>query len=197
MAPEPPLLAGLRGGDSMAVRQVVYANDPRLREKAKKVSQFTPQLKKLAEDMLETMHTAQGIGLAGPQVGVLQRIFVSELPQDEEDPQSGKPYVLVNPEIVKTSKEREEGQEGCLSIPTWYGLVERHTWVHVKARDVNGKPVKFKVNGLLARVFQHEIDHLNGVLFIDYIKDQDKLWQVLPEDQDKAEEDIVLEETVS
>lgn len=180
----------------MAVRQIVYVNDPRLREKAKKVKQFGPHLKKLADDMLETMHAAQGVGLAGPQIGVLQRIFVAELPKDEDDPHSGKPYVLLNPEIVKVSKEMEEGQEGCLSIPTWYGLVERHTWVHVKARDVNGKAFKLKVDGFLARVFQHEIDHLDGVLFIDHISDDEKLWQVLPEEQEPAEQEPALEEAL-
>ncbi|MFQ5611003.1 MAG: peptide deformylase [Anaerolineae bacterium] len=180
----------------MAIRQIVYANDPRLRDKAKKVKQFGPRLKQLADDMLETMHAAHGVGLAGPQIGVLQRIFVAELPKNEDDNQSGKPYVLINPEIVRASHEMEEGEEGCLSIPTWYGLVNRHTWVQVKARDVRGKAFKIKVEGLLARVFQHEIDHLNGVLFIDYIDDEEKLWQVLPEEKTEPEEETALEETM-
>lgn len=172
----------------MAVRKVITLNDERLRKKAKKVKQFTPALKQLAEDMLETMRANQGVGLAGPQIGVMQRIFVAEIPAsrsgtDEPHPQSGTSYVLINPEIVQSADILVEGQEGCLSIPTWYGLVERPGWVEVRAQDLSGKKVKFKVDDLLARIFQHELDHLNGVLFIDHIKDREKLWQVLPEEE--------------
>lgn len=176
----------------MAIRQVIYSNDERLRQKAKKVKQFTPGLKQLAQDMLETMRHYDGVGLAGPQIGVMQRIFVAEIPdvrdgQEKPHPQSGVTYVLINPELVKTAEKLEEGQEGCLSIPTWQGLVERPEWVEVKAQDLTGKKIKLKVDGLLARIFQHEMDHLDGVLFIDYIKDQQKLWQVLPEDESPQE----------
>ncbi len=176
----------------MPVRKVIYVDDSRLREKAKKVKQFTPGLKELAQDMLETMHSYNGVGLAGPQIGVMQRIFVAEIPlpddpDEEPHPHAGKPYVLVNPELVKTSDELVEGQEGCLSIPTWYGLVNRPTWVEVRAQNIEGKKIKLKVSGLMARVFLHEMDHLDGVLFIDYIKDQEKLWQVLPEDEEEKE----------
>jgi peptide deformylase len=168
----------------MAIRNIIYASDSRLREKAKRVKQFGPALKDLADDMLETMHAAPGggIGLAAPQIGLLQRLFVAELPEDENEPQSGKPFVLVNPEIVKTSRNEVEGEEGCLSIPTWYGLVWRPEWVVVKARDVNGKPMRIRAEGMLARVFLHEMDHLDGVLFIDRVESPDKLWQVKPED---------------
>jgi peptide deformylase len=180
-------------GPNMAIRKIIYANDPRLRQKAKRVKQFGPALKDLADDMLETMHAAPGggIGLAAPQIGLLQRLFVAELPEDENEPQSGKPFVLVNPEIVKTSRDEVEGEEGCLSIPTWYGLVWRPEWVVVKARDVNGKPMRIKAEGMLARVFLHEMDHLDGVLFIDRVESPDKLWQVKPEDlqgEQEAEE---------
>jgi peptide deformylase len=176
----------------MAVRKVVYIGDERLRQKAKKVKRFTPGLEQLAQDMIETMRSYQGVGLAGPQIGVMQRVFVAEIPVPEDEdtephPQSGKTYVLVNPEIVKTSKSIVEGQEGCISIPTWYGLVERSEWVEVKAQDIDGRKIKLKVNDLLARIFLHEIDHLNGVLFINHIKDREKLWQVLPEDEQKEE----------
>jgi len=174
----------------MPVRKVIYVDDKRLRDKAKKVKQFTPSLKQLAQDMLETMHAYNGVGLAGPQIGVMQRILVAEIPlpddpDTEAHPHAGQPFVLVNPELIKTSDELDEGQEGCLSIPTWYGLVSRPTWVEVKAQDIEGKKVKLKVSGLMARIFLHEMDHLNGVLFIDYIKDQEKLWQILPEDEDE------------
>jgi peptide deformylase len=184
----------------MAVRKVITLNDERLRQKAKKVKQFTPALKQLAEDMLETMRAHNGVGLAGPQIGVMQRIFVAEIPAsrgdtDEPHPQSGTSYILVNPEISQCADNLVEGREGCLSIPTWYGLVERPEWVEIKAQDLNGKKIKLKVDDLLARIFQHELDHLNGVLFIDYVKDREKLWQVLPEDE-STEEKETAEATV-
>jgi len=166
----------------MVSREIIYANDSRLREKAKRVKQFGPPLKALADDMLETMHESHGIGLAAPQIGLLHRVFVAELPEDEEDPQSGKSFVLVNPEVVKTSRNEVEGEEGCLSIPTWIGLVWRPEWAVVKAQDVNGKPMRIKAKGLLARVFLHEMDHLDGVLFVDRVEDPEKLWQLKPED---------------
>jgi peptide deformylase len=176
----------------MSVRKIIYLDDQRLRQKAKKVKQFTAQLKNLAQDMLETMRSNEGVGLAGPQIGVMQRIFVAEIPASSADgeephPQSGKSYVLINPEIVKYSKEMVEGQEGCLSIPTWYGLVERSQWIEIKAQDVKGRKFKLKVDDYLARIFQHEIDHLDGILFLDHIKDSDKLWQVMPETDEENE----------
>ena len=176
----------------MPIRKVIYVDDERLRDKAKKIKQFSPGLKQLAQDMLETMHDYSGVGLAGPQIGVMQRIFVAEIPlSDDPDaevhPHAGESFVLINPELVKSSDELVEGQEGCLSIPTWYGLVDRPTWVEVKAQNVEGQKIKLKVSGLMARVFLHEMDHLNGVLFIDHIKDQEKLWQVLPEDEEDKE----------
>jgi peptide deformylase len=166
----------------MAPKEVVYASDPRLRERAKRVKQFGQPLKALADDMLETMHDARGIGLAAPQIGLLRRMFVAYLPEDEDDPQSGKPYVLVNPEVVKASRNEVEGEEGCLSIPSWYGLVSRPEWVVVKAQDTRGKSMRIRAEGLLARVFLHEMDHLNGVLFVDRVESPDKLWKVTPED---------------
>lgn len=174
----------------MAVREIIFANDPRLRQKAKQVKQFGPALKSLADDMLETMHADHGVGLAAPQIGLLQRIFVAYLPEDEEDPQSGKPYVLVNPKVVKASRDEVEGEEGCLSIPTWYGLVSRPDWVIVKGQDVNGKPMRMKVEGFLARVFLHEMDHLDGILFVDRVESPDKLWQVKPEDMQQEEQEV-------
>jgi peptide deformylase len=175
----------------MAIREIIFANDPRLRQKAKRVKQFDPDLKTIADDMLETMHEAHGVGLAAPQVGLLQRVFVAQLPEDEEDPQSNKPFVLINPEVVKASRDEAEGEEGCLSIPTWYGMVWRPEWIVVKAQDVNGKPIRVKAEGFLARVFLHEMDHLDGVLFIDRVESTEKLWQVKPEDlqEDQAEQE--------
>ena len=175
----------------MTLRKILYANDPRLRQKAKKVKSFGPQLKKLTEDMLETMRDAHGVGLAGPQIGVMERIFVAEIPEDADDPDCGKSFVFINPEIVHKSEEMEEDREGCLSIPNWFGLVDRPTEIEIKAKTVNGKNMRLKLSGFLARVCLHEYDHLNGVLFIDHIKEKDKLWQGVPgedlEESDEAE----------
>lgn len=172
----------------MAVRQVFRIDDERLRQKAKKIKKFTPGLEQLARDMLETMRSYQGVGLAGPQIGVLQRIFVAEIPASRGDgeaphPQSGRSYLLINPEIVKTSTELVEAQEGCLSIPNLLGLVERPRWVEIKAQDLSARKIRLTVDDLLARIFLHEIDHLNGLLFTDHIKDPAKLWRVEAEEQ--------------
>ena len=131
----------------MAQRQIIYADNPRLREKSKKVRVFGPGLQTLIEDMVETMHEANGQGLAAPQVDVLERVIVIEIPEDEEDPQSGKLFALVNPEIVRAEGE-EEGKEGCLSIPGWWGEVKRATFVTVKAQDAKGKWIRLKAYDL-------------------------------------------------
>lgn len=174
----------------MTIRKVIYLGDDRLRQKAKKIKQFTPGLKQLAQDMLETMRHYNGVGLAAPQIGVMQRIFVAEIPAPKDDqiephPQSGVTYVLVNPKIVKTSGTPVEGEEGCLSIPGWRGLVARPDQVEVKAQDLDGRQIKLKVDNLLARIFQHEMDHLDGVLYFDRIQDKAKLWQIEPEEQEQ------------
>jgi peptide deformylase len=180
----------------MTTRKVIQIGDERLRQKAKKVKQFTPNLKKLAQDMLETMRGCKGVGLAGPQIGVMQRIFVAEIPLPEDKdiephPQSGRTYVLVNPEIVKTAETLVEGQEGCLSIPTWQGLVERPEWVEIKAQNIEGRKIRLRVDDLLARIFMHEIDHLDGILYIDRIQSPDKLWQILDEAETEQETQTV------
>ncbi|MCB0153242.1 MAG: peptide deformylase [Anaerolineae bacterium] len=174
----------------MTTRTVIYVPDERLRRKAATITQFTPDLNQLSIDMLETMRSCEGVGLAGPQIGVMDRIFVAEIPLPKEQvepppPHSGETYVLINPEILKFSTDLVEGQEGCLSIPGWAGLVERPEWVEVKALDVTGQPLKIKAVGLLARIFMHEMDHLNGVLYTDHITDPEKLW---PVSADEAEE---------
>jgi len=159
----------------MAIRQIVFVGDPVLRQKAQKVRHIDKSLEKLIDDMTETMHAANGIGLAANQVGVLQRVIVVHLPQDDEDPQPSKLYALINPEIVSTSQEVLSAEEGCLSIPYYYGEVTRAEAVVVKGRDRKGRELKIKADGFLARVIQHEIDHLNGVLFIDRMESMDKL----------------------
>jgi len=152
----------------MAVLPVVMYPDSRLQAKCKKISQLDGRLQKLVDDMIETMRAAHGVGLAAPQVGVPLRLFVAELAEDYESPHAGRTFVLYNPEIVKASGEYEP-EEGCLSIPGWVANVKRAEAVTVKGRDRHGKEVRVKADGLLGQAFQHEIDHLDGVLFIDRV----------------------------
>jgi peptide deformylase len=157
-----------------------------LRSKSKKVQKVSPKLVAFAERMLETMRNANGVGLAAPQVGVLQRFFVAELPEDEENNEPRKTYIVFNPEIVK-GKGEEIGYEGCLSIPGYIGEVARQQEVTVKGFNERGRQVRFKVEGYLARVFQHEIDHLDGILYTDKLTDPDTLRPV-EEGQEEAAE---------
>jgi peptide deformylase len=159
----------------MAVRKIAFVGEPVLRQKAQKVRHVDKSIEKLVDDMAQTMREANGLGLAANQVGVLQRVVVIELPYDEEDPQSGKLYGLINPEIVQASEELVSIEEGCLSIPYYYGAVTRPDAVVVRARDRKWRELKIKATGMLARALQHEIDHLNGVLFIDRMESMDKL----------------------
>ena len=179
-------------GVRMAMREIVVVPNPVLREKSKKVAKVTPAIQRLLDDMTETMRAAPGVGLAAPQVGVLQRAIVVEALKDEENPnmQYGF-YQMVNPEIVKLSKEIEEGSEGCLSIPGYTGDVERAVAVEVKGLDRNGKPIKVKARGFLARVFQHEVDHLDGILYLDRLKSPDKLHKLPEEEEMQEEADVV------
>ena len=158
----------------MSELEILTVDNPQqlvvLRSKAKNVQKVTPRLVAFAEQMLETMRQANGVGLAAPQVGVLQRLFVAELPEDEENNQPAETYILFNPEIVKGQGE-QIGYEGCLSIPGYIGEVARRELVTVKGLDEKGKPVRIKAEGYLARVFQHEIDHLDGILYTDRLTD--------------------------
>lgn len=151
----------------MAIREIITLGHPTLRLKARKVAKFGPELKHLIDDMTETMRAAPGVGLAAPQVNVPERIIVLELPADEEEGLPAELYAYVNPEIVKVSKETEVGEEGCLSIPGYVGEVDRHVEILVRGQDAFGRPQRIKAYDYLARIFQHEIDHLDGVLFID------------------------------
>lgn len=155
----------------MTLRTIVTLPDPVLRRKARPVAKFGKQLHTLIDDMVETMREAPGVGLAAPQIGLSERLLVIEYyerEEDEEDEEAPKKvWAVINPEIVKTSEETLMGVEGCLSIPGLLGEVERHAEVQVKALNRHGKPMKIKAKGWLARIFQHEIDHLNGVLFTD------------------------------
>jgi peptide deformylase len=171
----------------MAIREIITIGHPTLRQKARKITKFGPELKQLADDMIETMRQAPGVGLAAPQVNVPERLIVIETQADEEEGIPAELYVFVNPEIVKTSRETEEGQEGCLSIPGYVGDVERHTWVVVRGQDVHGRPQRIRAYDYLARIFQHEIDHLDGTLFIDRIADPTKIRKVTAVDAAKLD----------
>jgi peptide deformylase len=162
----------------MALLDIIGTDNPILRRPAKKIKQITPQISRLIDDMVETMRDAPGLGLAAPQVAQSVRLFVAEIEEDADTPGSGKLYVLVNPEYLFKSGEMVAGNEGCLSVPGYAGEVERHTSVVVKGLDRHGRKVKLKAEGWLARVFQHEIDHLDGVLFIDRIDDPAKIWPI-------------------
>jgi len=158
----------------MGIRTIITLPDAVLRRKARPVTAFDKDLLALIDDMIETMRDAPGVGLAAPQVGLSQRLIVVEYAEppeasEGEEPQEVKPklYIMVNPEIVKMSPETELGVEGCLSIPGIVGEVERAHMVHVKGLNRRGQPMKLKAEGWLARIFQHEVDHLNGVLFTD------------------------------
>ncbi len=159
----------------MAVLEIVTNPAPILRRKARKVTDYGTDLQNLIDGMVETMRAAPGVGLAAPQVDVPWRVIVVEFgdEQDEEVPQ--KLYSVVNPEIVRFSEETEIGTEGCLSIPGFVGDVERPVSVTIKGLNRHGKPIRIKAQGWLARIFQHEIDHLEGVLFIDRAE---KVWRV-------------------
>ncbi len=171
----------------MSVRPIVLSDNPLLRKKSRRVRRVSPALKQLIDDMIETMHVSDGIGLAAIQVGVPERVIVVQLPEDEENPDWGELYAVINPELARKSHDMEDGIEGCLSIPGWVGEVSRHYTVTVKGLSPQGRPVRIKAKGLPARVFQHEIDHCDGILFIDRVEDPEKIWPV-PEGEEEAAE---------
>jgi peptide deformylase len=163
----------------MALLEIVTLPDPVLRRKAKPVARFDESLQTLIDDMIETMRAAPGVGLAAPQVGVSERLIVVEYAEDEDDEDAPKKlFVMINPEIKETSDETELGIEGCLSIPGLQGEVERSLELRVKGLTRHGQPMRIKAKGWLARIFQHEIDHLNGVVFTDRAV---RVWKPQPE----------------
>ncbi len=149
----------------MAVRRILLLGEKVLREPGVQVVEFDDGLRALVADMLETMYYAEGIGLAAPQIGVSLRVCVLDL-HDEDDPDGGR-WVFVNPAIVESSDEEEKAPEGCLSIPEMEDVVTRSARVTVRGFDAEGEAIEVEAEGLLARALQHEIDHLDGVLFID------------------------------
>ncbi|MDQ3524950.1 MAG: peptide deformylase [Chloroflexota bacterium] len=173
----------------MAVYEILIEGEPELRQRAQKIRQADDELREIADDMWETMESAEGVGLAGPQVAIMRRIITVHVPagMDDEDSPEYR-YVLLNPEIVRGYGE-QTGLEGCLSIPGWAGEVARYDSVTVKALGLDNKPVRIKARGYLSRVFQHEIDHLDGVLFTDRMAEHAKLYRV---DEDDIDEDAAM-----
>ena len=172
----------------MAKLDIKLIGDDILRKEARKVKKFDKGLHKLLDDMAQTMREAPGIGLAAPQVGVSDRVIVVELPQDDEDPQSGRLYEFINPEIVRHSSMQVEGEEGCLSIPNLVGDVWRAEQIVIKGQDRHGKEQTLTARDWLARAFQHEVDHLNGVLFIDRVESPDKVRRLVKAVDEKGNE---------
>jgi peptide deformylase len=171
----------------MAVLPIVLEGDPRLRQKATKIKSVDDGLRKLAADMHETMDDAPGVGLAGPQIGVMRRIIVVHVPgeyigEGETDIRA----TLINPEIIK-GHGRDVATEGCLSIPGWVGDVPRYDAITVKAMDLNNKDIRIKAQGYYARVIQHEVDHLDGILFVDRVEDKSTLREMHEEEDETLE----------
>ena len=149
----------------MAVLQILHHPDPRLRLKAKPVTVFDAALQKLIDDLFETMYDAPGVGLAANQVGIDKCLAVMDCADDKSKPQ---PMVIINPEIIESS-EKEEMEEGCLSVPGIFDRIQRFTHLRLRALDRHGAPFEIDARGLMAQAIQHEIDHLNGKLYIDYL----------------------------
>ena len=150
----------------MSKRNIVIEPDPILRKKSDPIEKVDQNLRKLLDDMLETMYAAPGIGLAAIQIGIPKRAIVIDVTKDDN---KKNPFYLINPEITFTSKKTSVYEEGCLSLPGHFAEIERPSECHLSYIDYEGKQKKLKANGLLATCIQHEVDHLNGVLFIDYL----------------------------
>ena len=150
----------------MSQRKIVIEPDPILREKSATLEKVDDELRKLLNDMLETMYAAPGIGLAAVQVGILKRLIVIDISKDKE---KKNPLFLINPEIISKSKKTSIYEEGCLSLPGHFAEIERPAECQIKFINYDGKEKELKVDGLLATCIQHEVDHLNGILFVDYL----------------------------
>ncbi len=159
----------------MTVLNLRTLPDPVLRQKARRVTRIDDTLQKLIDDMIDTMRAASGVGLAANQVGVLQRVVVIEIPEEEEV------RVLINPEITRREGERVV-EEGCLSIPGYRGELTRSLKVRARALDRDGNTVRIRAEGLLAQALEHETDHINGTLYIDHLESSDKLWKLEPQE---------------
>jgi peptide deformylase len=159
----------------MAVFPIRTLPDPLLKQRAKRVRTIDRSIKKLIRDMIETLHSEPGrVGLAAPQIGIPLRVIVIGLPEEED-------IAIINPEIVRRKGERLI-DEGCLSVPSYLGQVKRAESVTVKGREPNGKEIRIKADGLLAQVLEHEIDHLNGILYLDHLESMEQLHKIEPEE---------------
>jgi peptide deformylase len=164
----------------MAIREVITVPHPTLYKKARKVTDFGPKLQTLIDDMVETMREAPGVGLAATQVDAPLKLIVVEFGDEEDETVQPKLYVMVNPDISRYSKETIIGTEGCLSVPNLVGDVERYESITVKFLNRHGKPSKLKAKNWLARIIQHEIDHLHGILFTDLAT---QVWEPMTEEE--------------
>jgi peptide deformylase len=165
----------------MAVLEIVTLPNPILRQKTRQVTRFDAELQQLIDDMIETMRAAPGVGLAAPQVGrPLSLSVIETLPKLDEEgseiEESRELFVIINPEVIWRSREELIGVEGCLSIPGYVGEVDRAEKIRVRALDRNGRKIRLRLSGWTARIFQHEIDHLNGILYIDKLTDKENFW---------------------
>ncbi len=160
----------------MAIRIMRHLPDPVLRQKAKRVSAIDSSIQRLIDDMVETMQQANGVGLAAPQVGVSLRVVVVQMPGEEA-------IAIINPKMVKRAGEREV-TEGCLSVPGYAGEIKRSISVTVKGQNRQGRAIRLKATELMAQALEHELDHLNGILYIDHIESQDKFHKIEPEAED-------------
>jgi peptide deformylase len=182
----------------MAILNIETLNNPILRNKTRPVTQFDEDLQRLIDDMIETMRDASGVGLAGPQVNRALRLTVVETMPERDDEGneiegSRELFVLVNPEIVWKSRDFVDGVEGCLSIPGWVGEVSRHESIRVRAQDRRGKKIRMRLEGWTARIVQHEIDHLDGILYIDRLTAPENFWREEEYFQDPESEEPAVE----
>lgn len=173
----------------MSVLPIIQPDNPILRRQAARVSDFGLELQQLIDDMLDTMEDAAGVGLAGPQVAHSSRIILVRLPDDEDSrekyaDEAGVLHVIANPKIIRRSEALIGGVEGCLSLPGLLGDVQRHQSIEITGQDREGTPIRRAASGWLARIFQHEIDHLNGILYIDIAT---SVWR-------PSEEEVIISE---
>ena len=170
----------------MAILPILEIPNPLLRQRARKVRSFSKKTMTLAHDMVETMREAGGVGLAANQVGVLQRIIVLQMPDDEEA------RIYINPEIMRKTGSRQI-EEGCLSLPGYRGIVTRSVWIRFQALDYEFKTIKFKAENLLSQALEHEVDHLNGILYTDHLVQHEKLYKITELDLTEDQTENVLD----
>lgn len=178
----------------MAVKPIRHITDPVLRRKTRRVLKIDKTIHQLVDDMLDTLEKCDGAGLAAPQIGVSLKVAVLWLPDEQ-------PFAMINPEVVKRIGQREV-EEGCLSLPGYQGRVKRAVSVTVKCLDIEGKPLRIRAKELLAQALEHEIDHLNGIVFTDLLESPDKLYKLEPKPVEKAsgqsqQNELVIGDTVA